>query len=129
MCIVLAFRGLAYSFLTNPGFGIVKCIAVDRSGCIPIGTCRSTVYFTAAFVREMESGNTGCDDARSVLADAGRSEVCHVTVQTLGAAMGILVDTGIVIKTFIARAGADDTLTILTICIVRAFRVTFAAVQ
>ena len=128
MGIVLAFRGLAYSFLTNSGFGVVKCIAVDRSSCIPIGTCRSTVYFTAAFVREMKSCDTRGDDARSVLADAGRSEVCHVTVQALRAAMGGFVDTGIVIKTFVARAGTDDTLAILAICIVRALRVTFAAV-
>jgi hypothetical protein len=43
--------------------------------------------------------------------------------------MGILVDTGIVIKTFVARAGADDTLAILAISIVRALRVAFSAMQ
>ena len=55
--------------------------------------------------------------------------VCRVTVQTLRAAVIILVDAGIVKKAFVAQAGADDTLAILTICIVRALRVTGAAVQ
>ena len=43
--------------------------------------------------------------------------------------MVILIDTGIIIETFVVRADAADTLTILTICIVRALRVTGAAVQ
>ena len=124
-----AFRGFAYSFLTNARLGIVKRIAVDRSGRLPIGTSRSTVYFTYTFVCEMKSCDTRGDDARSVLADASRSEVCRVTVQALRAAMRILIDTGIIIKTFVAGTRADDTLPVLTICIVRALRTTLAAVQ
>ena len=77
----------------------------------------------------MKSCDTRGDDARSVLADTSRSEVCHVTVQTLRAAMRILIDTGIIIKTFVARAGADDTLPVLTICIIRALRITLTAVR
>ena len=129
MGIVLTFRCFAYSFLTNARLGIVECIAVYRSGRIPIGTSCGTVYFTYAFVCEMKSCDTRGDDARSVLADTSRSEVCHVTVQTLRAAMRILIDTGIIIKTFVARAGADDTLPVLTICIIRALRITLTAVR
>ena len=129
MGIVQASRGLAYSFFTNARLSICECIAVDGSGRISIGTSRCTVYFTFAFLREMKSGNTGCDDACSVLTDAGRSEVCHVTVQALGAAMRIVVDTGIIIKAFVVLAGADDALAILAISIVRAFCIAFAAMQ
>ena len=43
--------------------------------------------------------------------------------------MVILIDTGILKKAFIAGAGADDTLTILTIFIVLTLCITFAAVQ
>ncbi len=129
MGIGLAFRGFAYSFLTNASLGIAKRIAVDRSGRIPIGTSRGTVDFTCALVCEMKTCDTRGDDTRSVLTDAGRSVVCRVTVQTLRAAMCILINTGIVIKTFVAGTRADDTLPILTKCIVRALRTTLAAVQ
>ena len=129
MGIALAFRGFAYSFLTNPFFCIFKGIAVDRAGRLTVGTGRIAVNFAVAFVRKMKSSNTGCNDARSILTNTGRSEVCHVAVQALGAAVGILVDTGIIIKAFVARAGADDTLTILAVCILCALRIAFAAVQ
>ena len=75
MGVVQTFRGFTYTFLANPGFGIVKCIAVDRSGRIPIGTSRGTVDFTYALVCEMKSSNTGSDDARSILANACRGMV------------------------------------------------------
>ena len=129
MGIVQAIRGFAYSFLTNARLSIFECIAIDGSSRISIGTSCSTVYFTFASFREMKSGNTGCDDACTLLADAGRSEVCHVTVQALRAAVGIRVDTGIIIEAFVVLAGADDALAILAISIVRAFCIAFAAMQ
>ena len=43
--------------------------------------------------------------------------------------MIILVDAGIVEKAFVARAGADDALAILAVCILCALRIAFAAVQ
>lgn len=77
----------------------------------------------------MITGSAGGDDARTVLADACRGMVCSIAVQALRTAMVILVDAGIMIKAFVARAGADDALAILTRSIIRALRVTFAAVQ
>ena len=114
MGIVLAFRGFAHALLTNPRFCIFECIAVDRAGRLTVGTCRIAVCLTCAFVREMITGNTGGDDAQTVLADACRGMVGCVAVQALCAAMVILVDAGIIIKAFVARACTDDTLAILT---------------
>ena len=85
--------------------------------CIAIPACCAAtcvgVWFTQTFVREMITGNAGGDDARTVLADACRGIVCRIAVQTLRAAVIILVDAGIMIKAFVARAGADDALAIL----------------
>ncbi len=129
MGIVLAFRGLAFGFHADSGFCIVKGIAVDRAGRLTVGTGFGTVHLTCAFVREMITGNTGGDDAQTVLADACRGMVGCVAVQALCAAMVILIDAGIIIKAFVARACTDDTLAILTVCILCALRIAFAAVQ
>ena len=129
MGVYLASRGLAYAFFTNARLGIVKGIAVDRSGRLSIGTGRCAVQLTRAFVGEMISGGTGRNHARTVLANARRGMVCCVTVQALRAAMLILVDTGIVQKAFVAGACVDNTLPFLTKLIGLAFHVTFAAVQ
>lgn len=129
MGVGLARRGLAYAFFTNSRLGIlVNGIAVDRSGCLSIGAGRCAVQFTLAFVCEMITGGTSRNDARSVLANTSRGMGCRVTVQTLCAAVLILVDTGIVQQTFVAGAGTDDTLSILAKFIGLALRVTFAAV-
>ncbi len=77
----------------------------------------------------MISGNAGSNDACSLLADAGSGEVCCIAVQALGAAVIILIDAGIVKKAFVAQAGADNALPVLTICIVRALCIAFAAVH
>ena len=129
MGIVLTFRGLAFGFHADSGFCIFECIAVDSSGRIPIGTGFGTVHLTCAFVREMITGNAGGDDARTALADACRGMVGCAAVQALCAAMVILIDAGIIIKAFVARACTDDTLAILTVCILCALRIAFAAVQ
>ena len=85
--------------------------------CIAIPACCAAtcvrVWFTQTFAREMITGNTGCDDARTVLADACRGMVCRIAVQALRTAMVILIDAGIMIKAFVARACADDALAIL----------------
>ena len=62
----------------------------------------------------MITGNAGGDDARTVLANACRGIVCRIAVQALRTAMVILIDAGIMIKAFVVRAGADNTLAILT---------------
>ena len=61
----------------------------------------------------MIAGSTRSNYTRSVLANARRGIVSRVAVHALGAAMFILIDTGIVIKTFVASAGADNTISIL----------------
>ena len=129
MGIGLTFRGLANAIYTISGFCIFECIAVDRSSCLSIGTSRSRVYFTRAFVSEMISGCTRSNFARSVLANTRRSMVRRVTVLAMRAAMIILIVTGIFKDAFVSLAEANDTLRILTIFIVIAFRATFAAVR
>ena len=130
MGVGLARRGLAYAFFTNSRLGIlVNGIAVDRSGCLSIGAGRCAVQFTLAFVCEMITGCTSRNDARSVQANTSRGMGCRVTVQTLCAAVLVMVNTGIVHQAFIASAGTDDTLPILTKFIRFARRVALAAVQ
>ena len=130
MGVVLTFRSPAFGSHADSGFCIgIERIAVDCSGRISVGTGLCTVDFAHACFCEMISGDTGCDDARSVLADAGRSEVCRIAVQALRAAVIILIDAGMVVKTRIVGAGADDALPRLTIFIGCAFCIAFAAVE
>ena len=129
MGVCLARRGLAHAFLTNARLGIVKRIAVDRSGRLSIGAGRCAVDFALAFVCEMISGCTGRNHARTALANARRGVVCRVTVQALRTAMLILVNADIVQQAFAAGTGVDNTLTFLAEFIGFAFHVTFAAVQ
>ena len=104
MGFVLALRGSADSFVTNPFFCIFKGIAVDRAGRLTVGTGFGTVFLTCAIVCKMITSNAGGDDARTVLANACRGIVCRIAVQALRAAVIILIDAGIVIKAFIAGA-------------------------
>ena len=113
MGIVLTFRGLAFALQANAFFCIFKGIAVDRAGRLTVGTGFGTVFLTCAIVCKMITGNAGGNDARTVLANACRGMVCRIAVQTLRAAVIILVDAGIMIKAFVARACADDALAIL----------------
>ena len=113
MGIGLAFLGLAYAFMANCHLDIVERIAIDRSALFSIGTCCHAVFFAHAFDREMISGSARFYDARSFLADAFRSVVCRIAVHTLRAAMVILIDTGIIIKAFVASAFADNAFPIL----------------
>lgn len=129
MGIGLAFYGFAHGFKTSAHLCIVKRIAVDRSCCIPIGAGCRAVYLANAFGGEMISGNTGGDDARSVLADASRGEVCRVTVHALRAAMVILVNAGIVQKAFIAGTRTDKAFPGLAKFIVSALSVTLSAMH
>ena len=130
MGIGLAFRGYAITIGAISRLCIwVNGIAIDRSGRHAIGAGRCTIEFTVTFVGEMVSGSTRSNLARSTLANARFGMVCRVTVNTLRAAMFILIDTRIVIKACISSAGTGDTFPVLTQFIVLALRVTIAAMQ
>ena len=109
----MAFLGLAYAFMTNGHLDIIERVAINRSGLFSVGACCHAVFLTHAFDREMIAGSTRFYNARSFLADARRGMVCRIAVHALRAAMVILIDTGIVKKTFVAGAFADNAFPIL----------------
>lgn len=128
MVIGLAFVNYAITITANGRFDVVKRIAVDGSGCKPIGTGRNAVTLAYAFGSEMIAFETGSDFACAILANAGRGIVCLVTVHALRAAMVIQVDTGVVKQAFVVGARTGNAMSILTKFIGLALRVTFAAV-